>query len=213
MCQKKTIKHLALHFYTLKPKYLFCHWLVRQKIKACKSSSKLFSFQSLRLDSVVLHLTYTCFMHIWQDRNLRVATRSKIVHRLNALKSLRKGQVDHYIKAPYSQTTSVQVCSNYAKIVEEKKKSALMLFWLSILVHKPNCIDHQVILFVKSHTMPMKTQINRMRSIYESLTSGCASEKVHLLSCRGIKNFMAFQKTQSHKNLVKQTIIGHRPVW
>ena len=116
-------------------------------------------------------------MHIWQDRNLRVATRSKIVHRLNALKSLWKGQVDYYVKVPYSQTTTVQVCSNYAKIVcgEEKKKSASMLFWLSILVHKQNCIDHQVILFVKNHMTPLKTQINRMRSIYENLSNGCAS--------------------------------------
>lgn len=178
VCQKKPIKHFALDFSTLQPKYILCHWLVRQKIKeACKSSSVLFSFPCLRLDSAVLHLTYTCFMHIWQDCNLRVATRSKIVHRLNALKSLRKGQVDYYVKTPYSQTTSVQVCSNYAKIVcaEEKKKSALMLFWLSILVHKPNCINHQVISFVKSHMMPLKTQINWMRSIYESLSNGCAS--------------------------------------
>jgi len=80
----------------------------------------------------VLNLTYTCFMHTWQDRNMRVATRSKIVHRLNALKSLWKGQVDYYVKVPYSQTTSVQVCNNYAKIVsaEKKEKAALTLFWL-----------------------------------------------------------------------------------
>ena len=178
VCQKKPIKHFALDFYTLQPKYIFCQWLVRQKIKeACKSSSMLVSFQCLRLDSAVLHLTYTCFMHIWQDCNLRVTTRRKIVHRLDALKSLWKGQVDYYVKVPYSQTTSVQVCSSYAKIVcaEEKKKSALMLFWLSILVHKPNCIDHQVISFVKSHMMPLKTQINQMRSIYKRLSNGCAS--------------------------------------